>query len=400
MTAEEGASAPPDDRAKERDLAKTRPKTAPKPEGERIVRIALDAMGGDYAPAAIVEGAIQAARDFADVRITLVGIEDVVKEEMARHGASPETISIAHAEEVIAMDEQPAAAMRRKKNSSIHVGIKMVRDGEADAFISAGNTGAVMAVATVLLRTIDLIDRPAIAATMPSQRGYTVLLDAGANVVCKPENLFQFGIMGSIFAEHSLDKPRPTVGLLSIGEEDVKGNPTTKEAFDLFSQSSLNFIGNIEAKLFYRGIVDVVVCDGFTGNIALKISESVAEMITVFLKQMFSASLSSKIAYFLMKSHLADFKRKVDHQEVGGAPLLGVNGPVFISHGSSSPKSIKSAIIRARKFVQEDVIEHIRENLAENKDILAHKEAKEEGIWTQLTKKIGFGQTGQESKDE
>ena len=373
---------------------------SPAPTERRIVRIALDAMGGDFAPAAIVEGAIQAAAEFDDIRIILVGVEDVVREEMARHEKIPDSISVVHSDEVIAMDEQPAAALRRKKNSSVHVGIKMVRDGQADAFISAGNTGAVMAVATVVLRTMELIDRPAIAATMPSQRGYMILLDAGANVVCKPENLFQFGIMGAIFAEHSLDKARPTVGLLSIGEEDVKGNPTTREAFDLFSRSSLNFIGNIEAKLFYRGIVDVVVCDGFTGNIALKISESVAEMISVFLKQMFSATLATKIAYFLMKPHLAGFRKKVDHQEVGGAPLLGINGPVFISHGSSSPKSVKSAVIRARKFVHEKVIDHIKENLAANKDILARKEAREEGIWSQLTRKIGFGHAGEEKKDE
>jgi len=392
MTAEEGTAAPEDDR---------RPQEPALSQDESpFVRIALDAMGGDFAPAAIVDGAMEAAAEHSDIRIILVGVEDVVKTELARHDNVPDSISVVHADEVIAMDEQPAAALRRKKNSSVHVGIKMVRDGEADAFISAGNTGAVMTVATVLLRTIELIDRPAIAATMPSQRGYMILLDAGANVVCKPENLFQFGIMGSIFAEHSLDKPRPTVGLLSIGEEDVKGNPTTKEAFDFFSRSSLNFIGNIEAKLFYRGIVDVVVCDGFTGNIALKISESVAEMIGVFLKQMFSANLATKIAYFLMKSHLAAFKKKVDHQEVGGAPLLGVNGPVFICHGSSSPKSIKSAVIRARKFVREKVIDHIKENLAENKDILAHKEGKDEGIWTQITRKIGFGHQQEEKKDE
>ncbi|MDH5638116.1 MAG: phosphate acyltransferase PlsX, partial [Nitrospinota bacterium] len=351
-------------------------------------------------PAAIVDGAIETVAEYADVRIILVGVEDVVQKELARHDNVPDSISVANADEVIAMDEQPAVALRRKKNSSVHVGIKMVRDGKADAFISAGNTGAVMTVATVLLRTIELIDRPAIAATMPSQQGYMILLDAGANVMCKPENLFQFGIMGAIFAEHSLDKPRPTVGLLSIGEEDVKGNPTTKEAFDLFSRSSLNFIGNIEAKLFYRGIVDVVVCDGFTGNIALKISESVAEMMGAFLKQMFSANVVTKMAYFLMKPHLAAFKKKVDHQEVGGAPLLGVNGPVFICHGSSSPKSIKSAVIRARKFVREKVIDHIKENLTENMDILAHKEGKDEGIWTQITRKIGFGQPGEEEKDE
>ncbi|MDH4184773.1 MAG: phosphate acyltransferase PlsX [Nitrospinota bacterium] len=381
------------------DTASSPAVSAGAPAAKRKVRIALDAMGGDYAPQAIVDGACLAAEALADVEIILVGQEDVVKQELAKHPEAKSSISVAHADEVVAMDEQPAVAMRRKKNSSIHVGMKMVRDGHADAFISAGNTGAVMAVATVILRPMELIDRPAIAATMPTQRGYCVLLDAGANVVCKPENLFQFGVMGAIFAEHSLDKSKPSVGLLSIGEEDVKGNPTTKEAFDMFSKSSLRFVGNIEAKLFYRGEVDVVVCDGFTGNISLKISESLAEMVSVFLKGMFSANLRTKIAYFLMKPHLDQFKKKVDHQEVGGAPLLGIDGPVFICHGSSTSKSIKSAVTRARKFVLERVIDHIKENLAENKDIMAHKDAKREGFISQISRKLGFIHPDQEKPE-
>lgn len=358
----------------------------------------MDAMGGDYAPEAIIDGAIQAAELLPDTEIILVGHKDVINRDLDRRPPLGVALRVVHAEEAIAMDEPPAAAVRKKKNSSIHTGVRMVRDGQADAFISAGNTGAVMAVSTVILRLMELIDRPAIAATMPTSRGYCILLDAGANVVCKPENLFQFGIMGAIYAEHYLDNPSPKVGLLSIGEEDVKGNPVTKEAFDLFSKSSLNFIGNIEAKLFYRGIADVVVCDGFTGNISLKISESLAEMISSFLKEMFSANLRTKIAYFLLRPHMEKFKKRVDHQEIGGAPLLGIDGPVFISHGSSTPKSIKSAIIRARKFVLERVIAHIKENLAKNKDIGAQREAKREGMMGTVIRKLGFSHEGEEKE--
>ena len=363
------------------------------------VTIALDAMGGDNAPGAIIEGAIQATSSIDNVKIILVGDELEITEQLEKHPATGK-LSIQHAPESIGMDEGPAVALRRKKQSSIHIGLRLVKDGSANAFISAGNTGAVMAVATLILRTIKGIDRPAIAVTLPSQRGDTVLLDAGANVACRASHLFQFGIMGSIYSEYVLGAALPRVGLLSIGEEDVKGNDVTREALELLTKSSLNFIGNTEAKLLYKGAADVVVCDGFTGNIALKISESLAEMMGVFLKAMFKENWRTKLGYLLLKPQLAVFKKKIDHSEVGGAPLLGIDGAVFISHGSSGPKSIRSAVAGARKFVQEKVNEHISESLVENEDIIAEKMGRSDGIWHQMKQKIGLRGTDKENPED
>ncbi len=359
----------------------------------RLVRIALDAMGGDNAPSAIVEGAIKAVEAMDDIEIILVGINKVVEAELSGKLGSKHRIRIAHAEEVIGMDESPSIAFRKKKKSSVHVGLRLVSNGTADAFVSAGNTGATMATASVILRTLQGIDRAAIAVVLPTQTGKTVLLDAGANVSCKAGQLYQFGMMGSMYAKHALEKEIPRVGLLSIGEEDNKGNITTRKASEIFSKSQMNFIGNVEAKLLYKGIADVVVCDGFTGNIALKISESVAEMIGAFLKVMFRKNIVTKFAYLLLKSSLRDFKKKVDHREVGGAPLLGINGAVFISHGSSDAKSIKSAIAAARKFVAENVNEHICKCIEKAVDLSndEDEEDKQNGLWGQFKKKIGFG---------
>ncbi len=369
------------------------PEETPEPEitpeaKPGVIRIALDAMGGDNAPAAVVDGSIQAVEETSGMEVILVGDKEAVQAVLDERSYSGDRITIRHAEEVIEMDDSPSQALRKKRKSSIHIGVKMISDKEADAFISAGNTGAVMAVATVMLRNLEGIDRAAIAVILPTQKGNTLLLDAGANVVCKAEHLYQFGIMGSMYAQCALDLPTPKVGLLAIGEEDIKGNEVTKEALEMLTQSSINFIGNTEGKLLYRGHADVVVCDGFTGNIALKISESVAEMIGQFLKDMFKKSWRSKLAYALVKSSMQDFRKKVDHSEVGGAPLLGINGAVFISHGSSGPKSIKSAIMGAKKFIDENVNGHISESLIENKDILATKELKSEGLWDQVKRKM------------
>ncbi|VAX20860.1 Phosphate:acyl-ACP acyltransferase PlsX (EC 2.3.1.n2) [hydrothermal vent metagenome] len=356
------------------------------------VRIALDVMGGDNAPQAIVEGAILAIKTIDGVEITMVGDENAIKAELEKHSFEHPSLHILHAEEAIQMDEAPSVALRKKRKSSIHIGIKTLKNAEVDAFISAGNTGAVMAVSTVILRNLEEIDRAAIAIPLPTQTGHAVLLDAGANVSCKALHLYQFGIMGSMYAQYVLDDEKPRVGLLSIGEEDIKGNETTKEAFEMLSQSSINFVGNTEAKLLYRGVADVVVCDGFTGNIALKISESVAEMIGVSLKAMFSDTLRGKLGYFFLRPFLADFKKRIDHSEVGGAPLLGVNGAVFICHGSSNAKAIKNAIIGAKKFVEGDVNGHIKESLAKNKDVMNSRLLRDqhEGLWTQVKRKIGL----------
>ena len=370
------------------------------PAGGRVIRIALDAMGGDYAPGPNIDGAILAVGSMADIHVILVGDQASVAAELDQRGYHGAAISVRHAEQVIRMDDAPSDALRRKRKSSIHAGLGMVAGGEADAFVSAGNTGAIMAVATVTLRTIEGIDRAAIAVPLPTQTGHTVLLDAGANVVCKASHLYQFGVMGSMYAQDMLGDQRPRVGLLSIGEEENKGNDVIREAHELLSRSALNFVGNTEAKLLYRGHADVVVCDGFTGNIALKISESLAEMIVAFLKEMFQSSWAGKLAYLLLKKPLAAFKKRVDHSEVGGAPLLGIDGAVFISHGSSCPRGIKSALTAARRFIAEDVNGHIKESLAQNRHILDPKKlVKEEkpGFLERIKRGIGIsGAAGNE----
>ncbi|VAX18999.1 Phosphate:acyl-ACP acyltransferase PlsX (EC 2.3.1.n2) [hydrothermal vent metagenome] len=383
----------PDDTKNPQPAPTTPPsdKTQHKDKDDRV-KIALDAMGGDNAPAAIVEGACQAADSIDGLEIILVGDENAILSEFEKHPGAKDKLTIKHAQDAISMDESPSVALRKRRKSSIHIGLKMVDEGEADTFISAGNTGAVMAVATVMLRNIEGIDRAAIAVPLPTQKGNAVLLDAGANIVCKAIHLYQFGIMGSMYAQYILDTQKPRIGLLSIGEEDSKGNAVTKEALEMLTQSSVNFIGNIEGKLLYKGAADVIVCDGYTGNIALKISESLAEMIGVELKGIFSRNLRGKLSYMLLRPSMEKFKKKLDHSEVGGAPLLGIDGAVFISHGSSTPKSIRSAILGAKKFIVENVNDHIRESLAQNQDIVSSsKKDMRDGIWSQMKRKIGLG---------
>lgn len=331
------------------------------------MKIAVDAMGGDNAPAVVIDGAVKAAAELG-CRILLVGPEDVVKAELSRHDTAGLDIGIVHASQVVEMDESPSVAFRKKKDSSITVGIRLVKNGEADAFVSAGNTGAVMAAGSLLLRTIPGIGRAAIAIMLPTSKGYSVLIDAGASVDCKAGTLFEFGIMGSAYASHMLAKEQPVVGVLSIGEEETKGNDISREAASLLQKSSLNFIGNIEAKEVYRGTADVIVCDGFVGNVSLKVSESVAEMIGNALKEIFSRNLRTKLAYMLIRPYLDEFKKRVDYHEVGGAPLLGLNGTVIICHGSSKSKTIKNAIIRAERFSRMDVNSIIRRSLESNID--------------------------------
>jgi len=257
------------------------------------MKIALDAMGGDHAPSAIIEGAVLASRENGD-EVILVGIESVIKEELGKHDASQLPIRIEHADQVVDMHDAPGKALRGKRKSSIKIGLDLVKDGQADAFVSAGNTGAVLAFSTLILRPLKGVDRPAITVQLPTLQGSSLLLDAGANVDCKPIQLFQFGVMGHAFAKYILGENEPRVGILSIGEEDGKGNEITKEVFHMLKKSHVNFIGNVEGKEVYRGNADVVVCDGFTGNVALKISESLAEMIGKNLKAMFSRDWKSK----------------------------------------------------------------------------------------------------------
>jgi glycerol-3-phosphate acyltransferase PlsX len=331
------------------------------------MNIAVDAMGGDYAPASVVEGAVHAARE-ADISITLVGDEKRIMAELEKFPGTNLPITIKSASEVIEMGESPSLALRKKKNSSIKVAMELVKAGEAKAVVSAGNTGAVLASSIMVLKPLKGIDRPTLATFLPTAREgqMTILVDAGANVDCKATQLFQFGIMGSVYAQYILEKKSPKIGLLSIGEEDNKGNEVSKGAFQLFSQSNLNFIGNVEAKEVFRGAADVLVCDGFTGNIALKIGESLAEMFINTMKAAFSQNFFSKIAYFLMKTHLRDLKTKIDYSEYGGAPLLGINGICIIGHGSSSPKAIKNAVTLAARLAKMDLNDHISREIEHN----------------------------------
>jgi phosphate acyltransferase len=323
------------------------------------MRVALDAMGGDYAPSVTVEGAVETVAEHEDIEVILVGNEAVIKKELGNKRYSSSRISIEHAPQVVEMHESPTAAIRKKKDSSIRIGLELVKSGQADAFVSAGHSGVVMATSLFLLGRSKAVDRPAIATIMPTLKGTFILLDAGANVDCKPENLLQFALMGSTYCKLVLGKINPQVALLSIGEEDTKGNELTKEAFKLIKPTHLNFIGNMEGKDIFTGKADVVVCDGFIGNIALKISEGLAETILKMLKREISSVSTGRIGYLMMKPAIRNFKKRTDYDEYGGAPLLGLNGTCIISHGRSTAKAIKNALRVAADFASKRVYEAI-----------------------------------------
>jgi phosphate acyltransferase len=329
-----------------------------------MITIAVDAMGGDHAPRPEVEGAVHAARELG-VRILLTGIVPEVKKELAKHAHRGLSIEIVPASEVITMDDSPSQAFRKKKDSSAHVATKLVRSGQADGLVSAGNTGAVMAVARFGLGTLPSVDRPALAAPFPTSRGGTaVLLDVGANVDSKPAHLVQFAVMGEIYYRAIFGTRRPSVALLSIGEEESKGNELTREAFSRLKASSLSFIGNIEGRDIFNGSADVIVCDGFIGNIALKISEGVAQHIAAVLKESLQGTISSKVGYVLSRKAYKNFRKKIDYSEYGGAPLLGVKGVTVIGHGSSNPLAIKNAVRVATELARGGVNERIEQELA------------------------------------
>lgn len=320
------------------------------------MRIAVDAMGGDHAPSAIVEGAVQAARQLEHItKLFLVGDETAIKRELAKHGAPPASIEIRHCTEVIAMGETPATAVRRKRDSSINRAVDLVKDGEADAIFSAGSTGAQVASSQLKLRTLEGIDRPAIATVFPSPTRPFVLLDAGANTDCTPDMLRQFAVMGSIYSREILKVTNPRVGLMSIGEEDAKGNSVTKETFSLLEKAGLNFAGNIEGHDLFEGEIDVVVCDGFVGNVVLKTSESVAHAIGVWLKQEFKANPLRIFGAICLSGALKSLKAKLDPSAYGGAPLLGVNGVSVIGHGSSNAFAVFNGIRVSAEAVKQDI---------------------------------------------
>ncbi len=316
-------------------------------------------MGGDYAPSVNIEGAVETVDEHDDIDVILVGNEELIKKELRSKRYNVARISVEHASQVIEMHDSSTAAIRKKKDSSIRVGIDLVKSGKADAFVSAGHSGVVMATSLLLLGRSKGVDRPAIATIMPTLKDTFVLVDAGANVDSRPENLLQFALMGNTYCKLVLNKPDPKVGLLSIGEEDTKGNELTKEAFKLLKGTQLNFIGNIEGKDIFTGKADVVVCDGFIGNIALKISEGLAETIIKMLKREITAVSTGRVGYLLMKPAIRNFKKRTDYDEYGGAPLLGINGACIISHGRSTSKAIKNALRVAADYSRKRVFEAI-----------------------------------------
>ncbi len=327
--------------------------------------IALDAMGSDRAPKPEIDGAIQAARHFG-VRVILVGNEAAIRAELSRYpSASGLPLEIIHASEVITMEDKAVQAVRAKRDSSMRVGLRLAREGRAAGFVTAGNTGAAMATAKMVLGGIPGVDRPALAAVFPTAiRTVAILLDVGANVDCTPENLEQFAVMGEIYFRNMFGTRRPKVGLLSIGEEETKGNELTRETFQLLKKLPLNFVGNVEGRDLYGGEVDVIVADGFVGNVALKTSEGVANLVRAILKESLKETITRQVGYLLSRSAFADFKKRLDHTEYGGAPLLGVKGVCFITHGSSNANAIKNAIRVAAEFAERRINSKIEKELA------------------------------------
>ncbi|MGD8329383.1 MAG: phosphate acyltransferase PlsX [Acidobacteriota bacterium] len=326
------------------------------------MKIAVDAMGGDHAPEHPVAGAVMAARELgADV--VLVGREDALREALSHHPDAG-ALSVVHADEVIGMDEPPATALRRKKNSSIHVAARMLRDGEVGGFVSAGNTGAVMVTVKLFSGTITGVDRPALAVILPSRAGRTVLIDVGANVDPKSRHLVQFAVMGSFFAQTILGLQRPRVGLLSIGEEAGKGTDLIRSAHAALEASPLNFLGNVEAQQIYSGEADVVVCDGFTGNVVLKTSEAVVETMLHLLRDELQSSKRNMLGARIARSAFRNYRARVHYAEFGGAPLLGARGLCVICHGRSSARAIMNGVRVTMEYGQHGVNQRIEEMLA------------------------------------
>lgn len=338
------------------------------------MRVALDAMGGDFAPNVTVAGAIEAVNEL-DVEVILVGDKDRIHAALEGKRYPERKISVFHAPEVVGMDESPAVSLRKKRESSIRKAVELVKKGDADAVVSAGHSGVAMATSLFVLGKLPNVDRPAIATVMPSLTGYFVIIDVGANVDSKPENILQFAYMGNAYCKTMLNVPSPRVALLSIGEEDTKGNELTKESFKYLKGSTLNFIGNIEGKDIFSGHADVIVCDGFIGNVVLKVSEGLAETIIKMLKLEIANIATGKIGYLMIKPALRNFKKRSDYSEVGGAPLLGINGISIISHGRSSARAIKNAVRFAAEMARKEVHKIIaREIMTTDFTVSTHEE--------------------------
>jgi glycerol-3-phosphate acyltransferase PlsX len=326
--------------------------------------IAVDAMGGDFAPQSTVEGAFRAAAEDG-ASILLVGDRARLEAELRRHGDAGGRIEVVHAEEVVGMDEPAITPIRKKRRSSIRVCAELVKEGRAQAMVSAGNTGAAMISAKMVIGTVAGVDRPALAAVLPNSTGRTVLLDVGANVDSKPVHLREFAVMGHFYAQEVIGTPKPRIGLLSIGEEEGKGTDLTREVFKVLKTTGLNFVGNVEGRDVFNGSVDVIVCDGFVGNVVLKSAESLAEFFGKMLRQEIEASPRAKLGYVLAKPAFDRFRERTDYSEYGAAPLLGVNGGCFIGHGRSNARAVQNAIRRAVEFSAARLDRKIRDKIAE-----------------------------------
>ena len=330
--------------------------------------IAVDAMGGDFGPSVVVPGAVDAAR-YTDTEVILVGDEDQIRAELRKMAADAPKVRIVHCTQVAGMKDKPSDVLRRKKDSSIHVACQLVRDGEADGLISAGNSGATVACGMFILGRIPGVERPALASIIRVHGLPTVLVDVGANVDCRPFHLFQFGLMADVMTKDILQIKKPRIGILSIGEEEGKGNIQVKEAFELFKLSNVNFIGNIEGRDIYTDIVDIVVCDGFVGNVALKLSEGLAQSLVRAFKSILQEGFLAKAATLLIRKSLKNFVKDLDYAEYGGAPLLGLQGAVLVCHGASSKRAIGNAVRTTATSVRMDTNKHLVDELTANEEL-------------------------------
>lgn len=326
------------------------------------IRIAVDAMGGDHAPEEIIKGCIEAVKEY-EAKILLVGDPEVIQKQLAMHTYKEGYIEVVEAKEVITNDESPVAAIRQKKDSSMVVGLKLVKEKKADAFISAGSTGALLAGGTFIVGRIPGVERPALAPLIPNQKGFSLLIDCGANVDAKPSYLAQFAKMGSIYMENVIGVSKPRVGLINIGEEKEKGNALTKEAYDLIAETNVNFVGNVEAREVPHGKADVLVCDAFIGNVLLKYTEGFALSLFGIIKEELLKTTISKLGAVFAKSAFKRIKQRFDYTEYGGAPLLGLQGVVVKAHGSSNAKAIKSAVKQCIQFVGQEIVQKIESNI-------------------------------------
>ncbi|MHB8843104.1 MAG: phosphate acyltransferase PlsX [Candidatus Aquicultor sp.] len=347
------------------------------------MKIAIDAMGGDYAPAAVVNGAVLAVKELG-IPLILVGSQDLIAKELNGLIYNPDLITVRHCTQVAGMGESPIDVIRRKKDASIRVALELVKNGEADGVVSAGNSGATMALGVVVLGKLPGVERPALGAILPSHSSSTLVIDVGANVDCTASQLVQFAIMAEPLARYIMKRPKPRVGIMSIGEEESKGNDLVRQTAEILKKTPLNFIGNVEGGDIFSGKVDVIVCDGFVGNVCLKLSESLAETVKVMLKEEISSSLGSKIGFLFLKSAFKRFSKRVDYAEYGGVPLLGVDGVVVVGHGASNPKAIMNAIRVASQAVENRMTEHVLEGLKNNEAYYR----KPHRFWDSIKKKI------------